>query len=527
MTQTLDAPRTRPIGPIVTALADRGADRAAHGRGSVLRHLVNTHAILSGWNQPERLCLAGLAHNVYSTDGHEAALFDPGDRAPLRALLGERAERLVHLFGGLSRVALFEAVSERPAPTAVLRLPDRRGGPMLRLGPRDIGDLLVLYLANVADQACLRDGGPTHWLARASELLALAVPRAEVVPPVLDRGRTRVTVRAEEEGLEAYDTALRVIARDRAGAAARLDTAMRLLPCVGEPAILRGLLHLATGDRSAGRAAMARGAAALRAWGTPWDKRLGLSEWLRLAGSDHWPEAGFDGVTASPRDLLAAPLPEGGDIRVPPRFRTYVARRKADPGPHGPGVGIYPGLSARPWHDAPAVPVARALEEAAGAIAEEFAALHPADFADESEDIARTGRWTVLFLHGEDGPRDDVRAACPVTAGILDAHGAAVEGAGVAYFSRLAPGTRIASHRGATNTRLRLHLGIDIPAEGCTMTVAGEAGTWRTGRCTVFDDSFFHDVRNDSPDPRVVLIVDLWHPDLSPQEVALLRWLAE
>jgi aspartyl/asparaginyl beta-hydroxylase (cupin superfamily) len=50
------------------------------------------------------------------------------------------------------------------------------------------------------------------------------------------------------------------------------------------------------------------------------------------------------------------------------------------------------------------------------------------------------------------------------------------------------------------------------------MSVAGEGRAWEKGRCSVFDDSFIHEVRHDGPSRRVVLIVDCWHPALTNAE---------
>lgn len=539
-------PIARPVAPILAALAERGADREGHGRGTVLRHLTGTHEVLSGWGQPQRVCLAGLVHNAYSTDAFAGAMFGPSERDVVRALIGAEAERLVHLFGGLSRNELFLALEAgESGERRALSLPDRRGGPPLELTSRDIGDLLVIYLANVADQASMSDGGPTYWLAPASQLAVFAARRSEVVPPVLDNCQAVVSRRAEEAGLEAYETALRLVARDRAAAVKGLERAALSLPWVGEPLIWLGALHLSAGNAAAARAEAARGAMLMRGWGTPWDKRLTLAEWSWL--TDHLAPGGCEGptpralataldaVTASPRDLVLALSDQtaadatalsdtGADASgLPPRFRTYLARQAADPQTRV-GVGMYPGLTARPWHPAERFPIARALEASARAIAEEFAALRPELLSDETEDIARMGRWSVLFLEKNGVRQDEVCKLCPTAAAVLDAHRREIGGAGVAYFSCLDPGTHIAPHRGATNTRLRLHLGLEVPAE-CGMSVGGVDGSWQEGRCLVFDDSFIHSVWNDSKRRRVVLIVDLWHRDLTPHEVAMLQWM--
>lgn len=46
------------------------------------------------------------------------------------------------------------------------------------------------------------------------------------------------------------------------------------------------------------------------------------------------------------------------------------------------------------------------------------------------------------------------------------------------------------------------------------------------GECVVFDDSFEHEAWNNSEEERrICLIVDLWHPDLTKQEITLLKFL--
>jgi aspartate beta-hydroxylase len=82
--------------------------------------------------------------------------------------------------------------------------------------------------------------------------------------------------------------------------------------------------------------------------------------------------------------------------------------------------------------------------------------------------------------------------------------------------------THIAAHRGPTNLRLRCHLGIVVPEGDCGIRVGDELGRWQAGRCIVFDDHFNHEAWNHTAAERIVLIVDLWHPDLSADEV---RWL--
>jgi len=46
------------------------------------------------------------------------------------------------------------------------------------------------------------------------------------------------------------------------------------------------------------------------------------------------------------------------------------------------------------------------------------------------------------------------------------------------------------------------------------MRVGDETRTVQEGKCVVFDDSWEHEAWNDGDGTRVVLILDVWHPDL-------------
>jgi aspartyl/asparaginyl beta-hydroxylase (cupin superfamily) len=97
--------------------------------------------------------------------------------------------------------------------------------------------------------------------------------------------------------------------------------------------------------------------------------------------------------------------------------------------------------------------------------------------------------------------------------------------AGLLYASKLNPGTHIKAHRGPTNLRLRCHLGIQIPTGDCGLKVDGETRHWKEGKCLVFDDSLEHEAWNYGSMPRMVLIIDFWHPDLTATEITFLEGL--
>jgi aspartyl/asparaginyl beta-hydroxylase (cupin superfamily) len=84
-------------------------------------------------------------------------------------------------------------------------------------------------------------------------------------------------------------------------------------------------------------------------------------------------------------------------------------------------------------------------------------------------------------------------------------------------FSLLAPRTEIPPHVGVNNARLVCHLPLIVP-EGCWFRVGAETRYWKPGEAFVFDDTIEHAAVNPSDELRVVLIFDVWHPDLSEVE---------
>ena len=86
-----------------------------------------------------------------------------------------------------------------------------------------------------------------------------------------------------------------------------------------------------------------------------------------------------------------------------------------------------------------------------------------------------------------------------------------------AKFSVLSPGAHIAPHCGPSNARLRAHVTLRH-AGGAALRVAREERAWVEGDALVFDDSFEHEVWHNGSDPRAVLILDFWHPQLPAAE---------
>ena len=82
----------------------------------------------------------------------------------------------------------------------------------------------------------------------------------------------------------------------------------------------------------------------------------------------------------------------------------------------------------------------------------------------------------------------------------------------------------IRCRQGPSNHKWRLHLGVVVPDGGVSSIRVGDAAAaqarrpWEEGKVLLFDDSYEHEVFHEGGEEagsRVVLIVDLWHPEVS------------
>ena len=97
---------------------------------------------------------------------------------------------------------------------------------------------------------------------------------------------------------------------------------------------------------------------------------------------------------------------------------------------------------------------------------------------------------------------------------------------GFCFFSTLHGKSSIKPHSGPMNLRLRLHLPLVVPKKDDTnskrpvagIRVADQLREWNEGSSIILDDSYVHEVWNDSDETRVLFLMDLWHPDVRMDE---------
>lgn len=220
------------------------------------------------------------------------------------------------------------------------------------------------------------------------------------------------------------------------------------------------------------------------------------------------------------------------------RVRRYIDRFAV---PDAPGSRLpsqpttypsFPGLRHRPFHRPGEFPAAAALETAFPQILTEAKALGRSREHEYSplprllmrllalgiRDLRRID-WGVYPLCYMGVGTDSDPPACPATVGVVES----LQDVclrypwGDALISVQRPRSKLPAHSSIDNLRVRCHLGIAIP-QASGITVDGKDRTWQEGHCLLFEDSFVHEVWNDSDRDRVVLIVDLWHPDLTSIE---------
>ena len=525
---------------VASLLRAAGANRLPHQHGqSLLDHLLGTRKIVERWLQPTWVQDAAALHTIYGTSVYRSQLIAVSNREQVRTAAGPKAERLAYLFGAVNRrdlFAWFEAFDREPEAQPSFRTRFSKQEQREILSRQEAGQLLVLHMANLAEQVAGTGRLPGRWLSQVSRWGSLLVRAGLPAPPCFGGCRSTVSAEDEREALAAYLAGLSAAS----SAAEPFDTALQHCPWLGEPWLWKALLAMAQEREADGRLFASEGRRRLVELGTCWDKRLSFHEWLLLA----------DVLEQCAGLRLGRKLP-CLDMRQPSRSLAALSEFVATgaPGHASPGAPSageehlqrfidymrtfgnepkrrtarrYPRLASRPWHDPRRFEIAARLEANYPAIRREIAEVERPAFQPENESIFRSGSWDVLMLFEHGRKNEENCKQCPLTAALIMDNPAPITPEGLIYFSRMAPGTHVAAHRGPTNIRLRCHLGLQVPPGDCKIRVGHEARAWEEGRCLVFDDHYEHEAWNRTAQDRIVLIVDIWHPELSDREIALL-----
>ncbi|MEK6638920.1 MAG: aspartyl/asparaginyl beta-hydroxylase domain-containing protein [Pseudomonadota bacterium] len=192
---------------------------------------------------------------------------------------------------------------------------------------------------------------------------------------------------------------------------------------------------------------------------------------------------------------------------------------------------FYPGLPHTQFFENDAFTWVAALEAAAPAMRKEVEAilgegvgLSPYVVGNQNRPtrehtLLNDPNWSAFYLWENGALVADNAARCPNTmAALIGAPIPHIAGRSpMVLFSVLRPHTHIPSHNGVLNTRLICHIPLVVPPD-CRLRVGNETRTVEFGKAMIFDDSIEHEAWNDSDETRIILLFEIWRPELSDAE---------
>jgi hypothetical protein len=200
--------------------------------------------------------------------------------------------------------------------------------------------------------------------------------------------------------------------------------------------------------------------------------------------------------------------------------------------PQQPSVFYYPYLSQRQFFERTEFDWVPEIEAATPAIREELLTLLDEDVAfrpyveDEPDRPRRqfahlndNRDWSALFIWNDAQLVPDLAERCPRTVEALRKVPLTNIGRRTpcVLFSRLEAGAHIPAHNGMLNCRLICHLPLIVPT-GCWLRVGNETREWEEGKLLIFDDSIEHEAKNPTDELRIILLFDIWRPELDHAE---------
>lgn len=243
-------------------------------------------------------------------------------------------------------------------------------------------------------------------------------------------------------------------------------------------------------------------------------------------------------------DHLHASLAAGGidTSATGPRFAEAleILAGRAQPQVQQPTSFFFPRLPQIPFYDSTVFDWVAGLEAATPAIRAEVEAVLAADrglapYVQTNRDrptrehaLLNDPSWSAYYLWRDGNPVADHARACPVTMTALEALPMPVIAtrSPMALFSVLKAKTHIPPHWGMLNTRLIVHLPLIVPPD-CRLRVGNEVRDVEAGKIMIFDDSIEHEAWNDSDLTRVILLLEIWRPELDMAERRALTTMFE
>ena len=201
----------------------------------------------------------------------------------------------------------------------------------------------------------------------------------------------------------------------------------------------------------------------------------------------------------------------------------------------------FPGLPQIQFYPNETFPWLAAVEAATDEMRAELLAVmrDPAAFSpyvtghanrprNDQQGMLNNPAWSAFYLWKNGSPVPGNAERCPrILHALRNAPLARVPNRSPSIlFSLLEPGAHIPPHNGLVNTRLICHLPLVVPGPN-RFRVGNEVRPWVEGRAWAFDDTIEHEAWNDSDRTRVILLFDIWRPELTEEERQLVVDLFE
>lgn len=235
-----------------------------------------------------------------------------------------------------------------------------------------------------------------------------------------------------------------------------------------------------------------------------------------------------------------------GEGKRPPRFQEsldlMLGRRQTTLQLQQPTSYYFPGLPQRRYYERSELPWVAEVEAATPTIKAElldylaagedhfspYMVSDPTRPRSDFHGLLDNPDWSTLYIWSKGGPVPGLTERFPRTMEVLQKlqlPRISVRAPSI-LFSRLAPGARIPAHHGVMNARLICHLPLIVPP-GCGFRVGGEVREWREGELLIFDDTVEHEAWNNGSADRIILIFDVWRPEIEPDERGAITALFE
>jgi hypothetical protein len=162
-------------------LVDLGIEKIPHTQKSYLAHLIAVYRLMESCGCSEELCRAGMFHSIYGTELFQGFQLPAEQRSEVRALIGERAERLAYLNCAMDRASFDQALEDNGDRVFIK---NRITGEQVGLAGEDFDDLCRVHLYDWLEQVPRSRHG---WGYRRAAYLRMAERLGGVAQAAYDR----------------------------------------------------------------------------------------------------------------------------------------------------------------------------------------------------------------------------------------------------------------------------------------------------------------------------------------------------